>query len=561
MRNFKRTLLALACGVAISGPTAAYNFNESLDGSWTDSSAIGTNKGVLIDYVPSLNLVFFAFFTYAADGTPVWLSTSFVADPGADSYTGIAVATFEGGEFDAAGSPAAVDMGTVDINFACNSIQMTFHPAAGSGLNVASFNLAPSLGLDSQNASECAVPMNSCPQGTIAMGEDCKLPNSIAGDQYLPYGKKYIVEGKVSVEAGGRLTVAPGVTVQGSTSSAQPNFILVNPDAQIFAVGTPDLPITFTGPEAFPGSWAGLVLAGRSTCNDAAGIELGCAFEADSDINYGGDVLDDNSGRLRYVRILWAGQLVNPDEELNSLTLLGVGSGTEIDHVQVDGGLDDGIEFFGGSVNATHVVCSNMGDDCLDFDQGYTGKIQHALIYQGINTDAGDDSNGIEADNDRSNNDKEPRTSPTVSNVTLVGGPVGNEAIRLRRGMGGYFHNIVATDFRDTCLNLDDAGTFGQGTAAAQGTLQINNSFMGQCDNGTFEDDGGDPYAVSAWYNAGTGNGQGDPMLDGFLPQAGSPVLTGGMSPSDPFFVPTTYRGAFSGPNDNWTAGWTVNLP
>ncbi|MEZ5464187.1 MAG: hypothetical protein R3F22_02960 [Lysobacteraceae bacterium] len=557
MRNIKRTLLALACGVAISGSAAAYNFNESIDGSWT--TAPSNNKGLLVDYLPEVNVVFFAFFTYDNDGNPIWLTSNFLAQDGLASYSAIPVATFTGGAFDSAGTPAAQQLGTVDMEFACNSIALSFTPADGSGLSAVDFDFAPGFGM--QTTAECSVPVNSCPAGTTASGDDCMLPNSIASDLHLPFGKKYIIEGKVSVEAGSRLSIAPGVTVEGSTSSAQPNFLLVNPDAQIFAVGTPEQPITFTGPEAFPGSWAGVVLAGRSTCNDAADVELGCTFEADSDINYGGDVLDDNSGRLRYVRILWAGQLVNPDEELNSLTLLGVGSGTEIDHVQVDGGLDDGIEFFGGSVNATHVVCSNMGDDCLDFDQGYSGKIQHALVYQGVNTDAGDDSNGIEADNDRSNNDKEPRTSPTVSNVTLVGGPVGNEAIRLRRGMGGYFHNIVATDFRDTCLNLDDAGTFGQGTASSQGTLQINNSFMGECDNGAFEDDGGDPYAVSGWYNAGAGNGTGDPMLNGFLPQAGSPVLTGGMSPSDPFFVPTTYRGAFSGPNDNWTAGWTVNLP
>ena len=555
MRNFKRTLLALACSVAISGSAAAYNFNESIDGAWTTNQS---NKGLLVDYLPQFNMVFFAFFTYDSDGNPFWLTSNFVVADGTASYASLPVATFTGGDFTTTGTPTAQQLGTVDMDFACGNIHLNFTPAEGSDLSAVEFDFAP---FETQYASECSVPVESCPAGTTADGDACRLPNSISGDQYLPYGKKYLVEGKVTVEAGGRLSVAPGVTVEGSASTAQPNFILVEPDAQIFAVGTPEQPITFTGPEAFPGSWAGLVLAGRSTCNDAAGVELGCTFEADSDISYGGDVLDDNSGRLRYVRILWAGQLVNPDEELNSLTLLGVGSGTEIDHVQVDGGLDDGIEFFGGSVNVTRLVCSNMGDDCLDFDQGYSGRIQHALVYQGVNTDAGDDSNGIEADNDRSNNDKEPRTSPIVSNVTLVGGPVGNEAIRLRRGMGGYFYNIVATDFRDTCLNLDDAGTFGQGTASSQGTLQINNSFMGVCDNGAFEDAGGDPYAVSDWYNAGNGNGQGDPMLNGFLPQAGSPVLSGGMSPSDPFFVPTTYRGAFSGPNDNWTAGWTVNLP
>lgn len=89
----------------------------------------------------------------------------------------------------------------------------------------------------------------------------------------------------------------------------------------------------------------------------------------------------------------------------------------------------------------------------------------------------------------------------------------------------------------------------------------MTHSFLGACVKGTFEDSSSDPYAVSAFYGAGAGNGSGDPLLSGFLPTATSPVLTGGDAPADGFFVPTSYRGAFAGPRDNWTAGWTVNLP
>ena len=103
--------------------------------------------------------MFFAFFTYDADGNPIWLATSFVADNSVDTYTSIPVVTYTGGEFDAAGAPAQQAMGTVDINFACDQITMDFHPAEGTGLNDASFNLVRSLGLDPQRASECAVPV------------------------------------------------------------------------------------------------------------------------------------------------------------------------------------------------------------------------------------------------------------------------------------------------------------------------------------------------------------------------------------------------------------------
>jgi hypothetical protein len=106
------------------------------------------------------------------------------------------------------------------------------------------------------------------------------------------------------------------------------------------------------------------------------------------------------------VRIQYAGQLVAPNEELDSLTLLAVGSGTVLDHVQSDTGLNDGFEMFGGSVDGRHLVCSNMTDDCFDFDQGYTGKIQFALGLQGEPDSFTGDPNGIESDNDQTNNDK-----------------------------------------------------------------------------------------------------------------------------------------------------------
>src|SRR5690606_26400972 len=123
------------------------------------------------------------------------------------------------------------------------------------------------------------------------------------------------------------------------------------------------------------------------------------------------------------------------------------------------------------------------------------------------------------------------------------------------------YRNIVATGFQDACVNLDDSGTFALASGTAQGEqLALAHSFVGTCAGGAFEDDGADPYAVSAWYGAGQGNGQGDPGLQGFLPAAGSPVLTGGQAQDQGFFRPTTYRGAFSGPRDNWTQGWTVNL-
>lgn len=559
--------LAIATSFAALSAQAAVNLNDGLDGTWFNPSEAG--RGVSMDVIARPDgsaVVFGGVFSYGADGNPTWLTFGDTFAPGQDSKAGIPVTRNTGGNFGIPfTAPTAATVGTATVSFnSCRSLTVALDMSDTAGLPDVTLNVVPSqtaVGFAANVQCTETADLAACPAGTTAVGDDCNLPSSISNDLILPAGKKYLVRGQVSVEAGGTLTVAPGVTVQGANDTSTPNFIAVKVGGRLYAEGTPTQPITFTGPEATPGSWAGLVLAGRSNCNDGTAGQP-CQFEAVPEITYGGDQVNDSSGALRYVRILWAGQDVRPDEELNALTLLGVGAGTVLDHVQVDGGLDDGFEMFGGTVNGRYLVCSNMGDDCFDFDQGYQGKIQFALGVQGENLDIGGDSNGFETDNDGSNNDKLPRTQPTVSNVTMIGSAGGNEGARIRRGAGGTYRNIVITGYQDRCLNLDDAGTFALGTATAQGNdFTFTNSFIGQCAGGAFQDDAADPYAVSAWFAAGAGNANGVPELTGFLPNPNSPVLTGGDAPNDAFFRPTVYRGAFASHLDDWTAGWTVNLP
>ncbi len=562
MLNIRKTLIAAACAVAFTSSVSAAVVTDAFDGAWTKIGG-DENKGLMVDYIPSANLVFGAFFTYANDGSQIWSTIAVPLVDGQLDYSNVDVLRFTGGQFSTAGSPTSTVIGKAQVSFACDVITMDITPANGSNITPANFVFQPSLGLKKMTTGECNEPVATCPAGTTAEGSACALPSSITNDLILPAGKTYLVRGQVSVQSGASLTIAPGVTVQGVSEFTQANFIAVLQGGKIFAEGTATQPITFTGPTTEAGSWAGLVIAGNSTCNAAIGGQL-CKFEAVPSILYGGTNLEDNSGRLRYVRILNAGQEVAPDEELNALTLLSVGSGTQIEYVQVDNGLDDGIEWFGGSVNVRHTVCSNMTDDCYDMAQGYTGKGQFMLAYQGAPASFTLDPHGIELDNTNPSSTTPPITQPQFSNMTLVGSAAGTdgEGIRLRRGGGGNFSNIVVTGYADRCLNLNDAETFGLASATAQGErLSMTHSFLGACVKGTFEDSSSDPYAVSAFYGAGAGNGSGDPLLSGFLPTATSPVLTGGDAPADGFFVPTSYRGAFAGPRDNWTAGWTVNLP
>lgn len=549
----------LAAALLLSlGATAAHaqvQLSNAIDGHWWNPDEGG--RGALVDYIadsdPSLGNIFLALYTYDNDGNPLWLTIQKNAIGSADNaILDAPLIRSAGGRFgddhDAAAT-TTTQVGTADILInSCDSISVSITPDASLGLPDATYDLQRFPG----NVGDCGeAPIVDCPAGTTDLGNNqCDLPETVAGNLRLPRGKTYIVTGQVTVPAGATLTVDPGVTVQGTADAgSSPNFIAVLADGRIVAEGTRELPITFTGPEPVPGSWAGLVIAGRSTCNDAPDAELGCNFEAIPDVVYGGQELDDDSGSLRYVRILWAGQNINEDEELNGLTLCGVGSGTELEFVQVHGGLDDGFEMFGGTVNGRHLVVSQIGDDMFDFDDGYTGKIQFALGWQGSeNSDQGSDSNGVESDNNRDTPGLLPRTMPTISNMTLIGSANGNEGMRIRRGSGGIYSNLVVDGFANSCVNVDDAAT-----AALYGTeLTIDNSFVGTCAGGQFEDD---DVITSTLWSGGDGNAAGDALLDGYVPQAGSPLLGTGVTPDDAFFTDVDYKGAFDGNND-WTAGW-----
>lgn len=566
--TLRKTALALALTAATLPAAAQVALNDGLDGNWYAAGAGG--RGISVDVLPKADgsaQLYGVLFSYDASGAPLWLS--FLADlsAGQNRIEAVPVYRFQGGAFDnALPAPSSNLIGNVTIDLAsCSQISFDFTMASGSGLPDARLELNPAqanLGRSLNPLCNQPPTLSACPATTQAEGEDCLLPSRITQDLYLPAGRKYLVRGMVAVESGAALTIAPGVTVQGHSDNSSINFLAVKAGARLYAEGTPNQPIVFTGPQAEVGSWGGVVIAGHSICNDAAPGQP-CKFEAVPEITYGGSDLNDSSGVLRYVRIQWAGFAVRQDEELNSLTLMGVGAGTVLDHVQVDGGKDDGFEFFGGNVNASHLVCSNMGDDCFDFDQGYAGQMQFLLAWQGENSDIGSDSNGIESDNDSSAMDKLPRTRPQIANISLIGSNDGKHGLRIRRGSGGNYANLVVSGFARKCLALDDAATFAiGGNATAQSeALSMTHSFVGQCAGGAFEDQSEDAYPVSAWFAAGAGNDTGDPMLQGYLPKPDSPLLHGGKTLEGDFFRKVNYRGAFAGQHDDWTRGWTVNLP
>lgn len=286
--------------------------------------------------------------------------------------------------------------------------------------------------------------MVTCPEKTQLISDDfegkpvCQLRGTYTEDLHLSSDKFWALKGEVHIGTDGEqkatLEIDPGTTVFGKTGA---DFLIVTRGSKIEAEGTSSQPIIFTsmkdaaGLLSVAGDWGGIAIAGYAPTN--AGSEERFEF-SNTDVRFGGQNEEDDSGILKYVQIRYAGNEVRPGEELNGLSLGGVGRQTVIDYVEVYNGKDDGIEAWGGNVNMKHLVLIGNGDDNLDFDHGYRGNIQYVYIQQ---TEVESiHARGIETDNNKKFHNAQPRTEANIANIEIVGTEKTSEAIYSRRGSG-----------------------------------------------------------------------------------------------------------------------------
>lgn len=393
--------------------------------------------------------------------------------------------------------------------------------------------------------------------------EDLTLPNT-EGVQYTLGGKVFIGDG----ESETTLTIEPGVTVFAQSGSVSDlAFLSIRRNAKIEAEGTADQPIVFTSSQAegerARGDWGGLIINGKAPINvgDTARGEGGTG-------EFGGSSPEDSSGTLKYVRVEFAGALITEKEELNGIAFQGVGSGTTIDYVQVHKNSDDGVEFFGGTADAKHLVLTGIGDDSLDWTDGWKGKVQHVVAQQ--YDDQAD--RGIEADNLEADNDATPRSSPVISNMTIIGSSGGSEGVLLRRGTGAQLWNTIVTNAGGPCLDLDSQATFENAVDSngeLNGNLAIKNSIVndGSCSKNfaADEEDFDPPFTVEEWFTGDESNQLADPKIKSptsveepnFQIESGSPADTSSQQPEGSFFDDTDYIGGV-GPDGEWVQGWTI---
>lgn len=293
----------------------------------------------------------------------------------------------------------------------------------------------------------------------------------------------YILDSLVFVESGQTLNIAAGTVIQGRAGTAEgASALVIARGAQIMAIGTATNPIIFTYEGDMGGSaatnrgqWGGLVILGEASINTSLGEnQIEGIPVSDPRGFYGGNNDLDNSGQLSYVSIRHGGTSIGSNNEINGLTLGAVGSNTIIDHVEVIGNKDDGIEWFGGTVNAKYLIAAYCADDALDYDEGYRGKNQFVIVY--MDPSAGE--YGGEHDGGTSPQTGTPFSTPQFWNVTSVGN-TNSQALIFRDNAGGSYHNSIFTNYNKG-ISIEDEQRQEQDSYKqfVDGNLKISNSIF-----------------------------------------------------------------------------------
>ncbi|NND62562.1 MAG: multidrug transporter [Flavobacteriaceae bacterium] len=314
-------------------------------------------------------------------------------------------------------------------------------------------------------------------QGGGTGGDDPITTNEIGGtmttDLTLAIGEEYTLTEALIMTEGTTLTIPAGVVIKANPGAGV--YIAIAQGATINAEGTSSSPIVMTSAISTPsaGDWGGLIVLGKAPINSVSGGNATSTSEIGG-LPYGGSETGDNSGIIRYVRVEYSGGAADASSENNGFSFYGVGNGTTVEYVQAFEGKDDGIEFFGGTVNASYISVVGSQDDSIDWTEGFTGnltdvyvehRVEHDKAFEcdGFNTDIGNNSNPVFW------------SAPTITNVTVIGrgSATGNEAIRLRAGTQGKFNNVLVQGYEEG-YDLDgNTGESPTGQGVLDGLLSV----------------------------------------------------------------------------------------
>ena len=426
----------------------------------------------------------------------------------------------------------------------------------------------------------------------------------VAGEDYnMTNNNTYVLSEMVFVKPGSKLFIEEGTVIKGAIGDGdEASGLVVTMGAQIFAEGTAEEPIIFTSEiddlngsltELDRGLWGGVVVLGDAPTNNATadGTKLvegvNEIANPESYAKYGGDDVDDNSGVIRYVSIRHSGINVGDvaGNEIQGLTMGGVGSGTTVEYVESFASNDDGFEFFGGTLNTKYLVSAFNTDDAFDWDEGFQGVHQFWFAIQSPGN--ANDGYGRAAEQDGATGDENttPFAHPIISNATYLGAGQaatpnagdGSQLLLFRDNTGGEYYNSIFSDHANLGVTIEASGKvagFDAKTRLAEGDLILqNNLWYGfGAGNTIAEFAGGDDQAHTRDYlsDAANANRVADPLLRGISrtagsngldprPATGSPALDAAALKSidDDFFFSTHYVGAFAD-NYLWIQSWTA---
>ncbi|MFI4912993.1 MAG: hypothetical protein ACIAQZ_15140 [Sedimentisphaeraceae bacterium JB056] len=476
---------------------------------------------------------------------------------------------------------------------------------------------------------------------TVTKAADVVVSADIDTDTVWTSDNVYDLDGQIYVLPGASLTIEPGTLVQ--TTFGNEGSLAVCRGAQIFVNGTAKEPVIMTSSldtltEWHEGcnEWGNLTIMGNAliSASHYEGAQVGSNTKTPTGLNekqmegltdavnamYGGNDDNDDSGSISYLSIRYGGKVIGQANELNGLSLGGIGRETEINHIEIMNNVDDGIEIWGGTVCLKYVNIWNIGDDSFDVDEGWRGQAQFGLIVQGYSTDAGQGSgvgdNCLEIDG-AEDSDAQPVTTAAIYNFTVVGQPdAGDGATTWRDNARVQYRNCVFMDIGEELVRFDGDDGDGASGYGYNGTLSWADTWTTDADTystvnagvytaGNFNDPAvmyraQDPAGKlaeikdSVFYNlSGDADDQAGPVgvynpANNNVPvPSGMPikaltraaaVTKGGKTMKrvtyiDPraayeaatsvdaakagFFTPAKYRGAFSA-DENWLAGWTA---
>lgn len=392
---------------------------------------------------------------------------------------------------------------------------------------------------------------------------------------------EYILNGLVFVDPGATLTIEPGTVIKGKPGQGEnSSALVVARGGKIFANGTAGQPIIFTAesddvndlndlPLDARGLWGGVIILGSAGLNSEPGetpIE-GIPTTEPRGL-YGGSDDADNSGIFRYVSIRHGGTDIGAGNEINGLTMGGVGSGTVIEYVEVYNNKDDGFEWFGGTVNTKYLVSAFNGDDAFDYDEGFRGKGQFWFVIQ----DAETGNRAGEHDGGTTPEDGTPYATPAIYNATYIGSGEfstngdNDTVLEIRDNAGGHYVNSIFTDFANEGIDVEDldSGEDSRSRLEAGDLRLANNIWWGFGAGNDLAAIAPDDFVAE--HLAANENRIVDPMLNGISrerdggldprPQDSGPAFGGFAStPDDGFYTAVDYVGAFG--SRLWTQGWT----